>query len=184
MSDEYEHKLEAKSDHVSDVSSVGAADIDAVPEAEVSDQELYHSHSWWTTYVFSQDAKYIGVQYALTAIGSGLLGLVLSWIMRIQLAFPGLGWLEPAAYYQFVTMQGMIMVIYLLTALFLGGFGNLLIPLMCGSRDMAFPYVNMLSYWAFVVAVLVLLASFFVPGGPTGAGWTLYPPQAITAGTP
>ena len=49
---------------------------------------------------------------------------------------------------------------------------------MCGARDMAFPYVNMLSYWAFVVAVLVLLASFFVPGGPTGAGWTLYPPQA------
>ena len=62
----------------------------------------------------------------------------------------------------------------------LGGFGNLLIPLMCGARDMAFPYVNMLSYWAFVVAVVVLLASF-VPGGPTGAGWTLYPPQAITA---
>ena len=104
--------------------------------------------------------------------------------MRIQLAWPGLGWLEPSSYYQFVTMHGMIMVVYLLTALFLGGFGNLLIPLMCGARDMAFPYVNMLSYWAFVVAVLVLLASFFVPGGPTGAGWTLYPPQAITAGTP
>ena len=100
------------------------------------------------------------------------------------MAFPGLGWLEPSSYYQFVTMHGMIMVVYLLTALFLGGFGNLLIPLMCGARDMAFPYVNMLSYWAFVVAVLVLLASFFVPGGPTGAGWTLYPPQAITAGTP
>ena len=184
MSDEYEHKLEAKSEYVSDASSVSTPDIDAVPEAELPDQDLYHSHSWWTTYVFSQDAKYIGIQYALTAVGTGLLGLVLSWIMRIQLAFPGLGWLDPAAYYQFVTMHGMIMVIYLLTALFLGGFGNLLIPLMCGSRDMAFPYVNMLSYWAFVVAVLVLLASFFVPGGPTGAGWTLYPPQAITAGTP
>ena len=104
--------------------------------------------------------------------------------MRLQLAFPGLGLLEPGAYYQFVTMHGMIMVVYLLTALFLGGFGNYLIPLMCGSRDMAFPYVNMLSYWSFVLAVVVLLASFFVPGGPTGAGWTLYPPQAITAGTP
>ena len=184
MSDEYEHKLEAKSEYVSDGSSVSSPDIDAVPDAELPDQDLYHSHSWWTTYVFSQDAKYIGIQYALTAVGTGLLGLVLSWIMRIQLAFPGLGWLDPAAYYQFVTMHGMIMVIYLLTALFLGGFGNLLIPLMCCSRDMAFPYVNMLSYWAFVVAVLVLLASFFVPGGPTGAGWTLYPPQAITAGTP
>ena len=146
MSDEYEHKLEAKSEYVSDSSSVSTPDIDAVPEAELPDQELYHSHSWWTTYVFSQDAKYIGIQYALTAVGTGLLGLVLSWIMRIQLAFPGLGWLDPASYYQFVTMHGMIMVIYLLTALFLGGFGNLLIPLMCGARDMAFPYVNTVSY--------------------------------------
>ena len=81
-------------------------------------------------------------------------------------------------------MHGMIMVIYLLTALFLGGFGNYLIPLMCGARDMVFPYLNMLSFWVYLLAVLVLVASFFVPGGPTGAGWTLYPPQAISAGTP
>jgi cytochrome c oxidase subunit 1 len=81
-------------------------------------------------------------------------------------------------------MHGMIMVIYLLTALFLGGFGNYLIPLMVGARDMVFPYVNMVSYWVYLLAVLVLVASFFVPGGPTGAGWTLYPPQAITSGTP
>ena len=72
-------------------------------------------------------------------------------------------------------MHGMIMVIYLLTALFLGGFGNYLIPLMVGARDMVFPYVNMLSYWVYLLAVLVLVASFFVPGGPTGAGWTLVP---------
>ena len=76
------------------------------------------------------------------------------------------------------------MVIYLLTALFLGGFGNYLIPLMVGARDMVFPYVNMLSYWVYLLAVLLLVASFFVPGGPTGAGWTLYPPQAILDGTP
>ena len=81
-------------------------------------------------------------------------------------------------------MHGMIMVIYLLTALFLGGFGNYLIPLMVGARDMVFPYVNMLSYWVYLLAVLVLVASFFAPGGPTGAGWTLYPPQAILSGTP
>ena len=78
----------------------------------------------------------------------------------------------------------MIMVIYLLTALFLGGFGNYLIPLMVGARDMVFPYVNMVSYWVYLFAVLLLMASFFVPGGPTGAGWTLYPPQAILDGTP
>src|SRR5690606_25182058 len=88
------------------------------------------------------------------------------------------------SYYQFVTMHGMIMVIYLLTALFLGGFGNYLIPLMLGSRDMVFPYMNMLSYWVYLLSVIILLASFFVPGGATGAGWTLYPPQAIARGTP
>jgi cytochrome c oxidase subunit 1 len=81
-------------------------------------------------------------------------------------------------------MHGMIMVIYLLTALFLGGFGNYLIPLMVGARDMVFPYVNMLSYWIYLLAVLVLVTGFFVPGGPTGAGWTLYPPQAVLSGTP
>ncbi|MFT7200624.1 MAG: cytochrome c oxidase subunit 1, partial [Glaciecola sp.] len=86
--------------------------------------------------------------------------------------------------YQFVTMHGMIMVIYLLTAIFLGGFGNYLIPLMVGARDMVFPFVNMLSVWFYLLAVIVLMASFFVPGGPTGAGWTLYPPQAILPGTP
>jgi cytochrome c oxidase subunit 1 len=83
-----------------------------------------------------------------------------------------------------MTMHGMIMVIYLLTALFLGGFGNYLIPLMLGARDMVFPYLNMLSFWVYFLSVLVLIASFFVPGGPTGAGWTLYPPQAILPGTP
>ena len=187
MSDENEHKIEVKSDSTSvDIGSVGTIPpIDSVPPRETADQELYHSKSFWTTWVFSQDAKWIGVQYACTAIAIGLVAMVLSWGMRLQLGFPDtFSFLTPAAYYQFITMHGMIMVIYLLTALFLGGFGNILIPLMCGARDMAFPYVNMVSYWMYLLAVLVLLASFFVPGGPTGAGWTLYPPQAITAGTP
>lgn len=158
---------------------------EAIPPAEVPDVELYHPHSWWTTYVFSQDAKVIAIQYAGTAMAIGLVALVLSWLMRLQLGFPGtFSFITPEAYYQFVTMHGMIMVIYLLTALFLGGFGNYLIPLMVGARDMVFPYVNMLSYWIYLVAVLVLVASFFAPGGPTGAGWTLYPPQAILSGTP
>ena len=187
MSDENEHKIEVKSDSTSaDIGSVGTVPpIDSVPPRETADQELYHSKSFWTTWVFSQDAKWIGVQYTCTAIAIGLVALVLSWGMRLQLGFPDtFSFLTPAAYYQFITMHGMIMVIYLLTALFLGGFGNILIPLMCGARDMAFPYVNMVSYWMYLLAVLVVLASFFVPGGPTGAGWTLYPPQAITAGTP
>ncbi|TXR48760.1 cytochrome c oxidase subunit I [Phyllobacterium endophyticum] len=158
---------------------------DPIPPAEVEDVELYHPHSWWTTYVFSQDAKVIAIQYSLTAIAIGLVALVLSWLMRLQLGFPGVfTFIDADRYYQFITMHGMIMVIYLLTALFLGGFGNYLIPLMLGARDMVFPYANMLSYWIYLLAVLVLVAGFFAPGGPTGAGWTLYPPQAVLSGTP
>ncbi len=158
---------------------------DAVPPSEVEDVELYHPHSWWTRYVFCQDAKVIAIQYSGTALAIGLVALVLSWLMRLQLGFPdSLSIISPEQYYQFITMHGMIMVIYLLTALFLGGFGNYLIPLMVGARDMVFPYVNMLSYWVYLLAVLILVASFFVPGGATGAGWTLYPPQAILQGTP
>ncbi|MCS5605027.1 MAG: cbb3-type cytochrome c oxidase subunit I [Alphaproteobacteria bacterium] len=159
--------------------------VDFVPPAEVEDVELFHPKSWITKYVFCQDAKVIAIQYSFTAIAIGLVALVLSWMMRLQLGFPEtFSFIEAEDYYQFITMHGMIMVIYLLTALFLGGFGNYLIPLMVGARDMVFPYVNMLSYWVYLGAVLVLVASFFVPGGPTGAGWTLYPPQAILPGTP
>ncbi|WP_207485875.1 cytochrome c oxidase subunit I [Arenibaculum pallidiluteum] len=154
------------------------------------DEGLDHEHGhepqgFIAKYIWSQDHKVIAIQYTLTAIAVGLLALVMSWLMRMQIGFPGsLEMVDQERYYQFVTMHGMIMVIYLLTALFLGGFGNYLIPLMIGARDMVFPYVNMLSYWTYLLSVLVLVASFFVPGGPTGAGWTLYPPQAILPGTP
>ena len=164
---------------------VAPAEAEQIPAAEVEDVELYHAKSWVTKYVFSQDAKVIAIQYSATAIAIGLVGLVLSWLMRLQLGFPEVfDFIEPDDYYQFITVHGMIMVIYLLTALFLGGFGNYLIPLMVGARDMVFPYVNMLSYWIYLAAVLLLIVSFFVPGGATGAGWTLYPPQAILSGTP
>ncbi|MDF2810888.1 MAG: cytochrome c oxidase subunit [Microvirga sp.] len=156
-----------------------------LPPPEVPDVDLYHPKSWVTKYVFSQDAKVIAIQYSATAMAIGLLALVLSWLMRLQLGFPSIfSFIDATAYYQFVTMHGMMMVVYVLTALFLGGFGNYLIPLMVGARDMVFPYANMLSYWLYLLAVVILLASFFVPGGPTGAGWTLYPPQAILSGTP
>jgi len=155
------------------------------PPAEVEEMELYHPKTFIGKYIWSQDAKIIAIQYAVTAIGIGVVALVLSWLMRLQLAYPNsFSFIDPSNYLQFVTMHGMIMVIYLLTALFLGGFGNYLIPLMVGARDMVFPYVNMVSYWVYLTAVLLLVASFFVPGGPTGAGWTLYPPQAILQGTP
>ncbi|MFL5285262.1 MAG: cytochrome c oxidase subunit I [Rhodopila sp.] len=167
------------------MAEVVADTVGSIGPAEVAEVELYHATNWLTKYVFCQDAKVIAIQYSLTAMAIGLVALVLSWLMRLQLAFPGMfSLIRSENYYQFITMHGMIMVIYLLTALFLGGFGNYLIPLMLGARDMAFPYVNMLSYWIYLLAVLVLVASFFAPGGPTGAGWTLYPPQAILSGTP
>ena len=148
-------------------------------------QPLHHPKGWWGHYVFSQDHKVIALQYTTVAITIGLVGMILSLMMRMQLGFPGLfDSIDANSYYQDVTMHGMIMVIYLLTALFLGGFGNYLIPLMLGSRDMAFPFVNMLSFWVYLLSVLILISSFFVPNGPTGAGWTLYPPQSILEGTP
>src|ERR1043165_130118 len=160
----------------------------AHPNAEDHDHDEDGGHaptSFITKYVWSQDHKVIAVQYASTAIIVGMIGVLLSNLMRLQIGFPGqFEFINAERYYQFVTMHGMIMVIYLLTALFLGGFGNYLIPLMVGARDMVFPYMNMLSFWVYLLSVIVLLASFFVPGGPTGAGWTLYPPQAILAGTP
>ena len=146
---------------------------------------LHDPQSFIRKYIWSQDHKVIAIQYAVVAMAIGLVALGMSVLMRLQLGFPDtFSLISPDHYYQFITMHGMIMVIYLLTALFLGGFGNLLIPLMCGSRDMVFPYMNMLSFWFYLLAVLILVAGMFVPGGATGAGWTLYPPQAILPGTP
>ena len=146
---------------------------------------LHDPQSFVRKYIWSQDHKVIALQYAFVATAIGLVALGMSVLMRLQLGFPDtFHFIAPQNYYQFITMHGMIMVIYLLTALFLGGFGNYLIPLMLGARDMVFPYLNMLSFWFYLLAVLVLVAGLFVPGGPTGAGWTLYPPQAILRGTP
>ena len=159
--------------------------VSDAPPAEIGEMELPHAHTWVGKYVWSQDAKVIAIQYGITATAIGLVALVLSILIRLQLGFPGaFSLIDPSSYLQHVSMHGMIMVVYLLTALFLGGFGNYLIPLMCGARDMAFPFLNMLSYWIYLLAVLILVASFFVDGGASGAGWTLYPPQAITEGTP
>ena len=158
---------------------------DYAPPNELGEMELYHPKTFLGKYVWSQDAKVIAIQYSITEFAIGIVALVLSWLMRLQLGFPNtFTFINPSNYLQFVTLHGMIMVVYLLTALFLGGFGNYLIPLMVGARDMVFPYLNMLSFWIYLFAVLLLCASFFVPGGPTGSGWTLYPPQAILEGTP
>ena len=128
-----------------------------------SEMEMHHPRSWVGKYVWSQDHKVIAIQYGSIAVFTGVVGMVLSMLFRLQLGFPeSVDFVDPSFYYQSVTMHGMIMVIYLLTALFLGGFGNYLIPLMVGARDMVFPFMNMLSVWVFLLSVLILMASFFV----------------------
>jgi cytochrome c oxidase subunit 1 len=157
-----------------------------VPIADRDHEEEHHDpQSFITKYIWSQDHKVIAIQYGGTAIFTGLVAMILSSMFRLQLGFPDVfHFVDPTEYYQLVTMHGMIMIVYMLTALLLGGFGNYLIPLQLGARDMVFPFLNMLSYWFFLLSVIILMASFFIEGGPTGAGWTLYPPQSISEGTP
>src|SRR5262245_62983830 len=108
--------------------TIGAAGV--IPPAEVKDVELYHPKSWVTKYVFCQDAKVITIQYSITAISIGLVALVLSWLIRLQLAFPSsFSAICPGDYMQFITVHGMIMVIYLLTSVLLAGFGSFLGPI-------------------------------------------------------
>ncbi len=145
-----------------------------------------------TQYLFSEDHKTIARQYLITGIFWAVVGLSLSIIFRLQLGFPGLkldflrpllgGWvdesgkLDQAFYLALVTMHGTIMVFFVLTAGLSGTFSNFLIPLQIGARDMASGFLNMLSYWFFFTASLVMFLSFFVQSGPAGTGWVIYPP--------
>ncbi len=140
-----------------------------------------HQQSFWNKYIFSTDHKVIGMQYSIMGIIMAGVGGFLAYIFRYNLAYPGqsiplFGHLAPLQYNAFVTCHGMIMVFWVGMPILLSGLGNLLIPIMIGTDDMAFPTVNMLSFWIFFVSALVLLTSFFVPGGAFGGGWTMYPP--------
>jgi cytochrome c oxidase subunit 1 len=142
-------------------------------------------------YVFSLDHKMIGKQYLALGLIAACTGMVLSWIMRIHLAFPtaavpGLGVIAPTSaaggvitpeyYLQLMTMHGTIMVFFVLTTAPFAGFGNYVLPIQIGAEDMAFPRFNMMSFWVTFVAFAVLVLSFFVPDGPALAGWTAYAP--------
>src|SRR3972149_1944719 len=143
--------------------------------------EHHAERGFWGTYVFSTDHKMIGKQYLSLGLFWAVVGGLLAHVMRWQLAWPdtavpGWGEVGPETYNVLVTMHGTIMVFFVAMPILLGAFGNFLIPLMIGARDMAFPRLNMLSVWVFALASLVLLVSFFVPGGAASAGWTGYPP--------
>jgi cytochrome c oxidase subunit I len=149
-------------------------------------------------YIFSTDHKVIGLQYAVTSMFFLLVGFALVVLIRWQLAYPSNelpGWLAsllgeerapsrvlaPEFYNQLGAMHGTIMVFLGVVPLAFGAFGNYIVPLQIGAPDMAFPRLNMASYWAFFAGGVVMLASFFVPGGAASSGWTAYPPLADIA---
>jgi len=143
--------------------------------------EVEERVSFFRTYVFSIDHKMIAKQYLAIGLFWAIVGGLLAYLLRWQLAYPdteapGWGFIGPEFYNMLVTMHGTIMVFFVAMPILLGAFGNFLIPLMVGARDMAFPRLNMLSVWTLALSSLVLLISFFVPGGAASAGWTGYPP--------
>jgi cytochrome c oxidase subunit 1 len=151
----------------------------------------HHHETFISKYVFSMDHKTISKQFLITGIFWAFIGGLFSVIFRLQLGFPEMsfpiledllgkwapgGKLSPEFYYALVTMHGTILVFFVLTAGLSGTFSNFLIPLQVGARDMASPLLNMLSYWFFFIASVILLSSLFVQTGPASGGWTVYPP--------
>ena len=161
--------------------------------------EGHEELGFWRKYIFSVDHKVIGIQYTITALVFLLIGFSLMMLMRWQLAYPGQalpflgglfgelnmpeGAMVPEFYNQLGAMHGTIMVFLGVVPLAVGGFGNYVLPLMIGAPDMAFPKINMASYWALFVGGIVMLYSFFVPGGAAQSGWTSYTPLADIAPT-
>jgi cytochrome c oxidase subunit 1 len=132
-------------------------------------------------WVFSLDHKVIGLQYYFLALTAVFVGMFLSLLMRIHriwptVALPLVGEIRPETYLSLLTMHGTIMVFFVLTTAPQGGFGNYFLPIQIGAADMAFPVLNMLSFWVTFLGYIVILAAFFVTGGAPLHGWTGYPP--------
>lgn len=155
------------------------------------DHIQHHKLTFVTKYIFSQDHKMISKQYMLTGLIMGIIGIGMSMMFRMQLAWPGEsfalfevllgkwapgGIMDAEAYLALVTIHGTIMVFFVLTAGLSGTFSNLLIPLQIGARDMASGFLNMVSYWLFFISSIIMLSSLFLEAGPAAAGWTIYPP--------
>lgn len=136
---------------------------------------------FWKRYVFSLDHKIIGLQYYFTAIVMGVVAAALSGFIRWQLSWPGQAVVSPETYVMLTTMHGTLMIFFVVSFALVSGFGNYLIPLHVGARDMAYPFLNMLSFWVAVPACLIMLLSMLVEGG-AAAGWTFYPPLSAIGG--
>jgi cytochrome c oxidase subunit 1 len=165
--------------------------------AEVHAAEAHAPQAFIWKYVFSKDHKVIGIQYYVTAMLMAVVGGLLAMLIRVQLAWPEKpmpwlgnilptgysgGFMNPEFYAMLFTMHGTIMVFFVMSTAPVSGFGNLLIPLQTGARDMAFPFLNGLSFWTFLVGCVVILASFFVGAGAAAGGWTSYPPLSALKG--
>jgi cytochrome c oxidase subunit 1 len=170
-----------------------AHDIHAHDDHNAHDQhEHHHKDTFITKYIFSIDHKMIAKQYLLTGIFMGIIGVGMSLLFRLQLAWPEQsfkvfsfflgekmapdGVMTNEAYLSLITIHGTIMVFFVLTAALSGTFSNLLIPLQLGARDMASGFLNMVSYWLFFLSSVIMVSSLFVESGPASAGWTIYPP--------
>ncbi|MCD6544532.1 MAG: cbb3-type cytochrome c oxidase subunit I [Flavobacteriaceae bacterium] len=151
----------------------------------------HHKETFITKYIFSQDHKMIAKQYLITGMFMGVVGVFMSMLFRLQLAYPDTsftiieaflgkggedGIMTPDMYMGLVTIHGTIMVFFVLTAGLSGTFSNLLIPLQIGARDMASGFLNMISYWLFFLSSIIMFLSIFVHTGMASAGWTIYPP--------
>src|SRR6476661_1456016 len=151
----------------------------------------HHKESFITKYIFSQDHKMISKQFLATGMIWAIIGGLFSVLFRVQIGYPDQsfpiletvfghwaqgGHIQPEFYYALVTMHGTIMVFFVLTGGLSGTFANFLIPLQIGARDMASPFLNMLSYWFFFIASVVMFSSLFIETGPAAGGWTSYPP--------
>ncbi|MCH7600628.1 MAG: cbb3-type cytochrome c oxidase subunit I [Myxococcales bacterium] len=148
-----------------------------------------HHHveqSFWSKYVFPTDHKMIAMQYLFTGMLMGVIGSFMAYAFRMQLAFPGIevpgyGTVTAMDYNALVTNHGTIMIFWVAMPVLIAAFGNFLIPLMIGCDDMVFPKINRLSYQIFLLSAVVLIVSFFVPGGGFGGAWTAYPPLSAKA---
>src|SRR5436309_15074433 len=157
----------------------------AVHAAHAHHEEL----GFWRTHAVSTDDIMIGRQFLCLGLFmlrvGGLLAMMLRWGLAWPVpAVPGVSWvpepymyggiIPPQTYNAIFTMHATIMIFFVVMPIMVGCFGNFLIPLMVGTRDMAFPKLNLLSFWVVAVSGVVMLSSFFVPGGPAASGWTGY----------
>jgi cytochrome c oxidase subunit 1 len=164
--------------------------------------DVVHRHeppkSFIRKYIFSLDHKVIGIQYILLALSAVIVGMIMSVLMRMNLSWPGTSWpimatlfptgapggvMSPEFYLSLVTMHGTIMVFFVLTTAPQGGFGNYFLPIQIGAEDMAFPFLNMMSFWVTFVGFIVLLTAIFAEGNATVGAWFSKLGESFAAGS-